>query len=116
MHPDSHRQQGIFHASNTLHEHGRLTHAEWDVLEESRQWFNRNLPVPRLDEGRAIFWFRADARECLARIWGQVAIMREGGIPVFMLRCTDPGLIVYRDELQVAAVPQRQVRWHQRMV
>src|SRR5215208_3486897 len=81
MHPDSHRQKGIFHASNTLDEHGRLTHAEWDVLEESRWWFDRNLPVPRLDEGRAIFWFRTDASECLERIWEQVAIMREGGIP-----------------------------------
>jgi hypothetical protein len=42
--------------------------------------------------------------------------MREGASPVFMLRCTDPGLIVYRDELQVAAIPQRRVQWRERML
>jgi hypothetical protein len=116
MHPDSHKQKGVFHASNALHEHGRLTDAGWDMLRESQLWFNENLVVPNLNEGRAIFWFRADARACLRRIWDQVTLLRDSGIPVCMLRCTDPGLIVYHDELQIAAIPQRRVRWRQRML
>src|SRR3954463_15493891 len=64
MHPDSFKQKGIFNASNALHEHGRLSDGAWQVLEESRDWFNRNLIVPRLSERRAIFWFRADASDC----------------------------------------------------
>jgi hypothetical protein len=116
MHPDSHRQKGIFHASNALHEHGRLTHGGRAALEESRRWFNENLVVPRVNDERAIFWFRADAAECLRGIWEQVTLVREAGVPVFMLRCTDPGLIVYRDELQIAAIPQRRVRWRERML
>ena len=112
--PDSHQQKGIFHASDTLRHPGRLTDAERHALFDCWRWFNENLIVPRLDEPRAIFWFRSGARDCLTRIWEKVALLRESGIPVRMLRCTDPGLIVYRDPFQVAAVPQRRVRWNRR--
>jgi hypothetical protein len=109
--PDSHHQRGIFHAGDDL----ELTDAGREALCASRDWFNENLIAPRLDDAKAIFWFCASATDCLSRIWQRVALLRENAVPVRMLRCTDPGLVVYRDELQVAAIPQRRVKWRERV-
>jgi hypothetical protein len=112
-HPDSRQQKGIFHASTVLwHDQCGMTDAQVHVLRAGRDWFNANLIAPDLDEPRAIFWFRADsAGECVSRLWARVALLRDAGIVVRMLRCTDPGRIVYRDAHQVAAIPQRHTRW-----
>ena len=112
--PGSNHQQGVFHASRLLHEPDRLTEAGRDALATSLTWFNKNLIAPNLNEPRAIFWFRSDAAKCLSKIWECIRLLREGEISVRMLRCTDPGLIVYRDDLQIAAVPQRRVKWRER--
>jgi hypothetical protein len=115
-HPDTKQPRGIFHVGDLL-AHPELTHAQREVLDGSRRWFNENLCAPDLDEPRAIFWFRpGGAGECVSRVWERVALLREHGIVVHLLRCTDPGLVVYRDRQQIAAVPQRKTRWRYRLL
>ena len=115
-HPDTNHPRGIFHVGDLL-AHPEVTHAQREVLDRSRRWFNENLWAPNLDEPRAIFWFRPDgAGECVARVWNRVALLREHGIVVHLLRCTDPGLVVYRDAQQIAAIPQRKARWRYRLL
>ncbi len=57
--------------------------------------------------GRPIFWFRADAEECLARIWNMIAIFNEEGLYVEHRTTLRPGHIVFRDEYQIAAIPDK---------
>ena len=115
-HPHTKQACGIFHVGDLL-AHPELTHAQREVLDESRRWFNENLCAPDLEERRAIFWFRPDgAGECVSRVWDRVALLREHGIVIHLLRCTDPGLVVFRDAQQIAAIPQRKARWRCRLL
>jgi len=105
--PDSGCRLGLFRASETLIERYDLPEYADELLRDSLRWFNSNLDVPRLrsQKGRPIFWFRADADECLAQIWNMVAIFNEEGLFVEQRTTRRPGHIVYRDEHQVAAIP-----------
>jgi hypothetical protein len=42
-------------------------------------------------------------------VWPLIAILRDHEIQVQMIRTTDPGIIVYRDEHQIAAVPNQRM-------
>jgi hypothetical protein len=115
VNPDSSQQCGIFHIGDDFAH--TLTHSQSDLLEESYAWFNKNLVVPDLNQPRAIFWFRASgAGGCVQRLWDQVYLLRDNGIVVRVLRCRNPGLIVYRDDQQIAAIPQRSVNWRYRLL
>ena len=80
-----------------------------DLLRDRLNWFNRNLPVPDLDSSdwRCLFWFRCDAKEAIGRIWELAWLLADEGVFVRKLRTDSPGMIVYRDRHQVAAVPRR---------
>jgi hypothetical protein len=56
---------------------------------------------------RAKFWFRDSAQPIVKRLWELVAILRVRLIRVELLTTVDPGIIVYSDEHQVAAMPRR---------
>lgn len=96
---------GKLQASGPLHQ----TLNDW--LEDSLTWFDENLPVPswRLIPERAQFWYRADAQKFVSRMWDLVWLLREGGLRVDVLKTSTPGRIVYGDEHQIAAIPDRRV-------
>jgi hypothetical protein len=78
-------------------------------LRGTLEWFNENLTRPGLPdrEGRSIFWFRDDAQAVVSRAWELIAILRDEGMGVCMRRTREPGQIVYEDDLQIAAIPNR---------
>jgi pyruvate-formate lyase-activating enzyme len=98
---------GVFCASIELQEQYELPDYADELLQDSLDWFNYNLKVPRLPsrQGRPIFWFRTEAEECLERIWSMVAIFNAEGLYVEHRTTLRPGHIVYRDEHQIAAIP-----------
>ena len=104
---DSHQPQGLFVAMAELLRSGTLTPDEHEKLQHERAWFNTNLPSPDRSDirGRAIFWFRASAYECIQRMWNMGAILRENGYLMEVQKCDHLHNIVYRDEFQVAAFP-----------
>ena len=83
-----------------------------EVLEESFDWFNENLKVPRLRprHWRARFWFRSESNELLTRIWPLVNVMNEEGFYFHKIRTETPGRIIYSDQFQIAAIPKRYCR------
>jgi hypothetical protein len=105
IHFRSREPLGIFHAEYRLRQEITLAHRHREVLLELRDWFNQNLIAPKLDSPNAIFWFRSDAHRCIRRIWRVVDVLRQNHIVVTMMHTSRPGAIIYRDELQVAAVP-----------
>jgi len=106
--PERRTASGLFHATNRLAETGRLE--EWERLwfQEELEWFNRFLPGARTGgEWRAVCWFRPDAGEAISRMWRIVDLVEGEGVPVRVYRTRRPGVVVYADDLQIAAVPWR---------
>ena len=72
-------------------------------LEDAYAWLNENLAVPPFKQlpNDVASWFRDEAGEPLQRMWEIASLLKECGIPVRMLRSTNPGKVVYEDEYQV---------------
>jgi hypothetical protein len=102
------KRLGIFWATGKLGDT-----AAWESWAEDRadsicHWFNENLKVPRLraEHWRAVFWFHSAQREMVQRLWELAALLEEHGVFVDFLSTNDPGVVVYRDQHQLAAIPR----------
>ena len=105
VHSDSREPMGVFHACRELRLSRPLPRRHFRRMVEALTWFSDNLVAPDLDCAGAVFWFRSDAGPCLRQIWELIRVLRAYDHLVWMVRTEMPGMIVYRDELQVAAVP-----------
>jgi hypothetical protein len=105
------RPLGVFRAAGEIADRELVDEHLGETLEDILHWFNRNLRVPRItrEHAECLFWFRADQQQVVSRLWDLVAILAEHHVHVRKIRTNDPGLIVYRDEFQVAAMPSRRV-------
>jgi hypothetical protein len=109
--PEAPGPLGIFRAAGNLRDSQDLD--EWTAqrLDEILNWFNKNLPCPRLDSRywRAVFWFNADCQEMVSRLWELVAMLKDHAVQVQLVRATqtDVNVVVYRDEYQIAAMPMK---------
>jgi hypothetical protein len=106
--PERRTAAGIFHATYRLAYEGRFDEGERVWFHEEMEWFDRWLPATRsLGDWRAVCWFRGDAGEALSRIWRIVGLVEREGVPVCVYRTMKPGVVIYEDKFQVAAVPWR---------
>ena len=105
LHEDSWQPQGMFCAAGYLKRGTRLTPYDRMELQRALRWFGENLVAPRDIPPRAIFWFKLSATSFRTKAWPIVRILRKYGRPVRMITSTHPGKIVYRDDVQVAAIP-----------
>jgi hypothetical protein len=109
------RLTGVITEAAILDDTGELYAYESEVLRETFDWFNANLPCPPFQAKQqagewtrdAVCWFRAETQEPLRRIWDIVAILREYGKPVRLVTSEKPGKIVYADRFQVVAETPR---------
>ena len=99
---------GVFHATSTLADSGRLDPWSMERAELVCSWFNEHLPVPRLgpELTRAIFWFRSDCREMIQRLWELAILLRDHGADVELVHTTRPGWVRYADEFLPPPFPQ----------
>lgn len=102
------RPAGLFLAAGCLEDSGRLAQSMLELLREHLTWFNDNLTVPSLGVRgwRCVFWFRSHATQFISRMWDLAAILNEEGVSVKKRWTTKPGMIVYRDDFQIGAVPE----------
>jgi len=99
----SRQRQGIFHAAGVLLESADITPAERQTLEEAVAWFESHLPAPDSSciTATATFWFRAEAKDCISRVWLLVGLLRAHGHLIEIQRRRWLNL-VYQDEYQAA--------------
>jgi len=104
---DSHRPRGLFTEAYALLDSGELNREERLDLRSLLDWFNANLahPPKKFVAGRAIFWFRSEAQECVDKIWELANLLRIHDRHITVHKCRSLGNIVYSDSLQVAAFP-----------
>ena len=112
-HPASNQMLGVFQAAYELRDRYGRKSPVGRSLGPPLAWFDANLIAPDVPR-RAIFWFKSDARSCLAQIWQVIHILRAYDETVWMMRCQRPGMITYDDAFQVAAVPEAAARWRRR--
>lgn len=103
------RPAGIFVAAGRIEDRTALPDETRDRLREVLIWFNRNLTVPSLDDSdwRCLFWFRSNSQPVISRLWELAHLLEDEGVFTTKVRTNQPGMIVYRDEHQVAAKPRR---------
>lgn len=113
---DSHQPKGLFVAAHEILESGDMSLDDRKQLREVLFWFNKNLPSPYISGPknqvayRAIFWFKAEAAECIARIWEMARYLQHHGYLVEVQKCRTLGNIIYEDQFQVAAFPSKDDR------
>ena len=112
----SHVPAGLFCAASQLYWSDDLPEYEIHALHELRVWFNTYLYSPfdylpyhrRYDP--AVCWFKASAREYLAKAWELVAILERNDVLIWTIRSHRTGYIFYEDDAQVFARPYYDVR------
>jgi hypothetical protein len=103
------RRRGIFSAAYSVIEEDATDPVHREALRDALEWFERELPVPRISKPRAVFFFRTEAHECMKHIWSLVHALRDMDVWVEMQTFKHPGRIVYEDEHQVAVLPAADV-------
>jgi hypothetical protein len=96
---------GIVTEARLLLDRGELERHEAARLERTYEWLNDHLPCPPFSTSdwgpEAISWFKDDAGPPIKKMWEIVALLREHGIPIRLLRSRNPGKILYEDRFQV---------------
>ena len=115
VHEISRQQLGVFQAAYQLRNASGHGSDVGRMLRPLFGWFGDNLRAPKVTS-RAVFWFKADAAPCIRRIWQMIHVLTSHDNVVWMMRCEEPGQIVYEDDFQVAAVPHRDRKWRRQPV
>jgi hypothetical protein len=75
-------------------------------------WLNVHLPIPPREAfsgGRALSWFKLEARACIEQVRDLARLLERRGERVWQVYSRNPGLITYEDEYQVVALPESAV-------
>ena len=105
--PHARQEQGIFQASYDLIDGGELHPTEIHRLRVALRYFVLDLEVPEDVDPSAVFWFKCSCRACTRHGWLLANALEATGLHVVPILTRKPGLIVYEDKCQVAAVPFR---------
>jgi hypothetical protein len=102
------KRLGIFWATGDLADCDAWENWAEDRAESICEWFNKNLKAPDLpsEHWRAVFWFHSAQQEMVRKLWELAALLEEHGVFVDFLSTNDPGVVVYRDQHQLAAIPR----------
>ncbi len=114
--PDSRVEAGFFRAAyDVASAEGRVP--EWirAELRSELNWFDAQLPVPyrvcRIFKRRraihGICWFRPHAGEAIGRARYVGWLMTEADVPVREIRASRLGEVIWRDDHQIVAKPDR---------
>ena len=86
-----------------------------EQVDEHADWFNIHLPVPRRlsvpSKGRHLYvglcWFRPEACEHISRARELARLIAETGAVTRQIGTHRPGQVLYRDDFQIVAKPER---------
>lgn len=105
---------GVIAEARTLRDSGGMSAHESEWLEDIFAWFNDNVRVSPYSSSAwpddVAAWSKDEAaKEVIARIWDVIALLKEHGKPVRILRSLNPGRVVYEDNLQVVVSEYRKL-------
>lgn len=113
--PNNHGENaGIFSMANDLAWSGRLSASDWSWWRSSNDWFNAAYADPatvdptlfdKTKNPTVSCWFKSTADHLLERVPGYLALLERHGIPWAVRRTSQPGRILYHDDVQVVVAP-----------
>ncbi|MGW4158217.1 hypothetical protein [Streptomyces sp. NPDC004788] len=105
---------GVFALANGLAREGLLSAEEHRFWRAANDWYDAAYPDPSATDPTvydpelhpgAVAWFKATARHLLDRVPGYLDLLAAHGVACVRVESSDPGRVVYEDEVQVVAVP-----------
>ena len=115
MAEDSGQKLGILHAIRYMNDDGDLTDTEFKFADKIMTWFANNLESPlnnmnkqKLKKSEVyISWFKAEAKEHIAKARELASILEIKDVLVEMIATDKPGKIVYEDKYQIFSKPYK---------
>lgn len=115
---------GVFGLANSLAQSGSLCEEEWAFWRSNNDWFNEAYPDPAQTDQRvydtciypvANAWFKESATHLIERVIPYLDLLRAHGVDCIRVVSSDPGRIIYEDEVQIVVTPYKlpQVSDHQ---
>lgn len=105
---------GIFGLVNNLAREGRLSDEQESFRRTNNSWYDIAYTDPStvdptiyddaINPGAAA-WFKPSAAHLLARVPGYQEILAAHDVECVVLSSTDPGRVIYEDDVQVVVVP-----------
>ncbi|MGV9236522.1 hypothetical protein [Streptomyces nigra] len=111
---DRGRFTGVFGLVNNLAREGRLSEEQEAFRRLNNEWYDAAYTDPSTVDATvyddevnpgAAAWFKPSATHLLARVPGYLEILAAQGVDCQVLRSTDPGQVVYEDDVQIVVVP-----------
>ncbi|MGW6470668.1 hypothetical protein [Streptomyces nigra] len=111
---DRGRFTGVFGLVNNLAREGRLSEEQEAFRRLNNKWYDAAYADPSTVDATvydeevnpgAAAWFKPSATRLLARVPGYLEILAAHGVDCQVLRSTDPGQVVYEDDVQIVVVP-----------
>ncbi|MGD6748534.1 hypothetical protein [Streptomyces sp. BH105] len=106
--------KGVFGLVNNLARNGRLTAEQDRFRSESNAWYDAAYTDPStVDPGvydpavnpGATAWFKPSACHLIERVAGYLEILSAHGVDCRAVRSTDPGRVIYEDDVQIVVLP-----------
>ncbi|MCC2686089.1 MAG: hypothetical protein K0R75_2988 [Paenibacillaceae bacterium] len=110
--PFTKQPYGIFVLIHHLKRDGKLSPADLELYENTKNWFEENLPNPPFyrennNAARAVTWFKdcEDAWPLIERLQPLFDIAERYGVEAIKsIAACPPGKVIYEDEFQITVV------------
>ncbi|MFJ9430714.1 hypothetical protein ACIRQY_13780 [Streptomyces sp. NPDC101490] len=106
--------KGVFGLVNNLARDGRLTAEQNRFRSENNAWYDAaytdpstvdpSVYDPAVNAG-ATAWFKPSATHLVERVAGYLEILGAHGVDCHAVKSTDPGRVIYEDDVQIVVVP-----------
>jgi hypothetical protein len=99
---------GIFAVLHRLQREGRLTEGEVQLFHSINTWYMENVTIPPFYKDgnplKAICWFKdiPETNHIIEHLKPLIDILNKYGIGNAITRSSDPGTVIYEDDLQIA--------------
>ena len=113
--PNAHgRHTGVFGLANRLAHTGRLTTADRNWWRTNNDWFDAAYPNPATTDPTLFdktknpvvtCWFKGSATHLLDRVPGYLDLLDRYGTEWVERRTSNPGAVLYEDDVQVVTRP-----------
>ncbi|WP_091324891.1 hypothetical protein [Arthrobacter sp. cf158] len=104
------RHLGIFALANRLAKEGSLSPENWREWRSANNFYDEAYATPGASfyaAPGAQAWFKVTATHLISRIDFYIDLLRRHDVPCRAFYSSDPGVVLYEDDVQVVVVPYK---------
>ncbi len=99
---------GIFALANRLAKEGSLSPDDWGLWRRANDFYDEAYITPEASfyaAPGAQAWFKLTATHLISRVDFYIDLLRRHDVPCSAFYSSDPGTVLYEDDVQVVVVP-----------